>query len=105
MASGTRGGVDAQRVVWTVVVAAFLVLAVAAPAEMLKFRSQVGKAAGDSSDGQARVSMVALAFSPEVLAVRRGTEVVFENNDLAPHTVTDARGTAFDSGTLNSRKA
>ncbi|MGH9224513.1 MAG: cupredoxin domain-containing protein [Acidimicrobiales bacterium] len=111
MATGTRGRVDAQRVVWTVVVAAFLALAVAAPVELFQFRSELNDARGEAGAGesqarvsQARVSMVSLTFQPEVLAVRKGTEVIFENNDVAPHTVTDAAGTAFDSGTLNSRK-
>ena len=97
--------VDAQRVVWTVVVAAFLALAVAAPLEIRKFRSAVdGAAAASAEQGlEARVTMAPLTFAPRVLAVRKGTEVVFENDDVAPHTVTDSLGTAFDSGTLNSR--
>ena len=114
MASESKGRVDAQRVVWTVVVAAFVALAVAAPVEIFQFRAEVNDARQAAAAGvdvpaldsgqQARVSMVSLTFEPQVVAVRRGTEVVFENKDVAPHTVTDAVGTAFDSGTLNSRK-
>ena len=98
--------VDAQRVVWTVVVAAFVALAVAAPLEMSQFggeRKAAARASVGSSDSP-RVSMESLTFVPAVLAVRAGTEVAFENNDVAPHTVTDAVGTAFDSGTVNSRR-
>jgi plastocyanin len=112
-----KPAVDAQRVVWTVVVAAFVALAVAAPVEIFQFRSDlkdarrtavsgasaVGTANADSGR-EAKVTMVSLTFQPALLTVRKGTEVVFENNDVAPHTVTDAIGTAFDSGTLNSRR-
>lgn len=100
-----------QRVVWAVIVAGFIALAVAAPIQMLDFRrateaASAGASAGASADGprSATVSMVSLTFQPEVMAVRKGTEVIFENNDVAPHTVTDAVGKAFDSGTINSRK-
>ena len=103
MAPGT---LDAQRVVWAVVVAAFLALAVAAPIEILQFRDEVKELGRRTAEAglEARVSMVSLTYQPALLAVRKGTEVVFENNDVAPHTVTDAAGTAFDSGTLNSGK-
>ena len=98
--------VDAQQVVWAVLVAGFLALAVAAPVEMSQFgadRKAASRAPVGSADSP-RVKMVSLSFQPTLLAVRKGTEVVFENDDAAPHTVTDALGRAFDSGTLGSRK-
>jgi plastocyanin len=45
------------------------------------------------------VSMAGLAFQPESLTIPAGTEVVFRNDDVAPHTVTDSGG-EFDSGIL-----
>jgi plastocyanin len=97
---------DVQRGVWVVVVAAFLALAAGAPVEMLQFRADrnAAKRASAAGPGSAKVTMVSLTFQPAQLAVRKGTEVVFENDDVAPHTVTAATGGAFDSGTLNSRK-
>lgn len=40
------------------------------------------------------------AFSPEKIAVTAGAEVVWKNNDTAPHTVASDDG-SFDSGTMN----
>jgi plastocyanin len=97
--------VDVQRAVWTVVVAIFLALAVGAPVQMARaqadkpYRKSAGAAAG-----AAKVTMVAISFRPADLAVRKGTEVVFENDDVAPHTVTAAAGGAVDSGTLGPGK-
>ena len=99
--------IGAQQVVWAVLVAAFVALAVSAPVEMFQFDAEREAAARAplGSAASPRVRLEALSFQPTVLAVRVGTEVVFENKDVAPHTVTDALGTAFDSGTLNSGKA
>lgn len=100
--------VDAQRVVWTVLVAAFLALAVAAPVEMIQAAQPsdggAEDGAADESEGRAEVSMVAISFRPDELAVRPGTEVIFTNDDLAPHTVTAANGGPIDSGTLGPGK-
>ena len=41
-----------------------------------------------------------LAFAPGTLTVARGTRVVFDNDDTAPHTVT-ARSGGVDSGVLD----
>lgn len=40
------------------------------------------------------------AFSPEKITVTAGTEVVWKNNEAAPHTVAADDG-SFDSGTIN----
>jgi plastocyanin len=50
--------------------------------------------------GGATVTMAGVAFAPAALTVARGTTVVFDNDDTAPHTVT-ARSVAVDSGVLD----
>lgn len=50
------------------------------------------------------VSISALAFTPSSLTVKKGDTVIFINNDLVPHTVTDKAKKAFDSGVLTSGK-
>jgi plastocyanin len=54
--------------------------------------------------GTATVAMAGLKFSPATLSVRKGTTVVFDNNDVAPHTVTSQEDT-IDSGVLNPGKS
>jgi plastocyanin len=49
------------------------------------------------------VKMAGLAFAPGTLTVARGTTVVFDNDDTAPHTVT-ARSGGVDSGVLDPGK-
>jgi plastocyanin len=44
------------------------------------------------------VTIEAMQFSPAVLTVKRGDQVVWANKDLVPHTATAAK--AFDSGSL-----
>ena len=46
------------------------------------------------------VKMAGLAFAPGTLTVARGSTVVFDNDDTAPHTVT-ARSGGVDSGVLD----
>jgi plastocyanin len=95
-------------VVWTPIVVLFLVLAAGGPVEMVKARSGgggggvpgAGAGGAGGGDGPARVTMAGVQFRPGTLEVRRGTEVVFENDDLAPHTVTAEGGGPVDSGIL-----
>jgi plastocyanin len=62
-------------------------------------------AKGDTAEGgNATVAMAGLKFDPATLTVRKGTTVVFDNNDVAPHTVT-SEDDAIDSGVLNSGKS
>jgi plastocyanin len=46
------------------------------------------------------VKMAGLAFAPGTLTVAKGSTVVFDNDDTAPHTVT-ARSGGVDSGVLD----
>ncbi len=47
--------------------------------------------------------MAGLAFAPAGLTVARGTTVVFDNDDTAPHTVTSRSG-GVNSGVLDPGK-
>lgn len=104
--------VDVQRVVWSAAIVVFLALAVGAPVQILRAqadkdkaeRAAAGAAATPDATGTATVKMVSISFQPSELAVRKGTEVVFENDDVAPHTVTAVEPGGVDSGTLGPRK-
>jgi plastocyanin len=60
-------------------------------------------AEGAAAAGGGTVKMAGLAFAPGTLTVARGTTVVFDNDDTAPHTVT-ARSGGVDSGVLDPGK-
>jgi plastocyanin len=92
-----------RRLVWIVILLAFAVMAATGPYKMLR-ESSADAAPAAESDERPLVSMAGLAFSPSELTVDRGTEVLFDNNDVAPHTVTADDG-SVDSGTLNPGKA
>ena len=93
---------DFKRLIWTVVVLAFALMAVTGPYKMLRQRSSSGEAAEVSESPT--VSMAGFVFTPEELTVPRGTEVLFDNDDVAPHTVT-SDDKSVDSGILNPGKA
>lgn len=110
------------RVVWGVIVAVFLVMAVAGPAKMIKEHSDnagsktstvaapasgTGYGGGGGGGGGAKpeVHMRGLKFAPGTLQVARGTTVVFKNDDTAPHTVTEDGGGTVDSGVLSPGKS
>lgn len=61
-------------------------------------------ASAPAAGGTATVAMAGLKFSPATLSVRKGTTVVFDNDDVAPHTVTSQDDT-IDSGVLNPGKS
>ena len=84
-----------SRLPWFVVLALFEVMAIAGPVKMI-VRS-VGD--DDATGGGSVVKMAGLKFAPAELTVPRGTVVLFDNNDVAPHTVT-ANDNSIDSGTL-----
>jgi plastocyanin len=53
-----------------------------------------------AAGGGNTVAMAGLKFEPGTLTVARGTTVVFDNDDTAPHTVT-ARSGGTDSGVID----
>jgi plastocyanin len=48
-----------------------------------------------------KVTISNFAFSPATIAVKKGAEVTWTNNDSVTHTVTDDSGTGPDSGNLS----
>jgi len=111
-----------RRPLWVLIVAVYAGFAVAAPAVIAtrKARENDNKAAQPSAaavptpeggapaskEGAARgtVVMQQIAFKPTQLVVRKGAEVLFDNRDVAPHTVTE-KGGSIDSGLLNPGKS
>jgi plastocyanin len=101
--------VDGRRVLWVGIVVFFLALALAGPVAIIRASrpsgAQTGAAAAAGSSGGAVVQMKDLAFAPATLTVKRGSEVVFENLDTAPHTVTAETPGGVDSGTLSTGRS
>jgi plastocyanin len=93
------------------VVLLFVAFAVAGPVvivwERLGADDGAGAAAqegGGPAGGGNLVGMAGLAFKPATLTVAKGTTVVFDNDDTAPHTVT-ARSGGTDSGVIDPGKS
>ena len=95
------------------VVLLFLVFAAAGPVvivwERLGADAGSGAAAaaeegGGAGGGGNAVGMAGLKFQPGTLTVAKGTTVVFDNDDTAPHTVT-ARSGGTDSGVIDPGKS
>ena len=88
------------------VVLLFVVFALAGPVVIAseRLRAREGAPAAAAPPGGAgggnRVGMAGLRFQPATLQVAKGTTVVFDNDDTAPHTVT-ARSGGVDSGVLD----
>jgi plastocyanin len=101
-----------ERVAGILVVLLFVAFAVAGPVvivwERLGADSGAGAAAaqedGAAGGGGNLVGMAGLAFQPAELTVAKGTTVVFDNDDTAPHTVT-ARSGGTDSGVIDPGKS
>lgn len=86
---------------WVLVVAIFAALAVTGPVKMAAKRTEPSPYGAEGSS----VKMAGLTFSPGTLTVPRGTEVIFDNDDVAPHTVTGDSAGATDSGILGPGKS
>jgi plastocyanin len=87
-------------VVWAVIVAVFVVIAVAVPVKIVG--KHLKKTSSSTAGGAAPVvHMAGLQFAPGHLVVKKGTRVVFDNNDVAPHTVTEDAAGGVDSGVLS----
>lgn len=93
--------------VWLLVVVLMVVLAVAGPVIMVRDQladdAPAAPAAPAAAAAGSTVKMAGLAFAPGTLTVARGSTVVFDNDDTAPHTVT-ARSGGVDSGVLDPGK-
>ncbi len=97
-AEGRKGGVG--RAVWTLVVPFCAVLAVLAVATMIR-ENTGGEAEAAAPD---TVEMADIKFNPGTITVAQGTELIFDNKDAAPHTVTADDG-SVDSGIIDPGKA
>lgn len=87
------------RVIWTGIVGLFAAIAIAAIVVIVRENTGGAEAVGDDT-----VVMARIAYNPGVLTVPRGTQVTFDNEDVAPHTVTADEG-PVDSGLLDPGKA
>jgi len=99
------------RLAGVLVVLLFLVFAAAGPVVIVRERlgadAGPGAAAekgGGAGGGGNTVGMAGLKFQPGTLTVAKGTTVVFDNDDTAPHTVT-ARSGGTDSGVIDPGKS
>jgi plastocyanin len=104
-----------KRSLWVGIVLGYVVLALAGPAAMVRESvlgrgeapgapAQAAPAADAEGDGGTTVAMAGLEFAPAELTVRKGTAVLFENDDVAPHTVT-AEAAGVDSGVIGPGKS
>lgn len=86
--------------IWTGIVALFATIAILAVVVIVRENTQDAEAAA----GGSTVVMARIAYNPTTLTVSSGTKVVFDNQDVAPHTVTADSG-PIDSGLLDPGKA
>ncbi len=94
-----------RRLPWFAIVTLYVVLAAAGPIKIIAKRdTSNGSGTAAQAAEDATVKMAGLKFAPGTLTVRRGTEVLFDNNDVAPHTVTAESG-GTDSGIISPGKA
>ena len=100
--------------VWLLVVVVMVGLAVAGPVIIVRDQladdqpaaptaAEGAQPVAAAGGGGGTVKMAGLSFAPGTLTVARGTTVVFDNDDTAPHTVT-ARSGGVDSGVLDPGK-
>ena len=100
--------------VWLLVVVVMVGLAVAGPVIILRDQladdppaapnaAEGAQPVAAAGGGGGTVKMAGLAFAPGTLTVAKGSTVVFDNDDTAPHTVT-ARSGGVDSGVLDPGK-
>jgi plastocyanin len=97
--------------VWLLMVLLFAGLALAGPAVIAKRqadlrgeRGATATAGGTAPAAGTTVGMAGLTFRPGTVTVRKGATVVFDNDDVAPHTVTADKG-GVDSGVLDPGKS
>jgi plastocyanin len=90
-----------SRGVWTVIVGIFGAIAIAAPVKIVN--NHVGQSSSSTGTvaGNPVIHMAGLMFSPGTIVVRKGATAVFDNNDVAPHTVTEDTAGGVDSGVMS----
>jgi plastocyanin len=90
-----------SRGVWTILVPFVAVLAVLAVVTMVRENVSGDDAEAATAD---TVEMSDIKFNPATITVAQGTELVFDNKDAAPHTVTADDG-SIDSGIIDPGQA
>jgi len=95
-----------MKAAWAVVVAGLFAIAVAAPVKLIsKHAGHSSPRGSGGASASTTVHMAGLKFSPSALVVPKGAVAVFDNNDVAPHTVTEDTPGGVDSGVLPPSKA
>jgi plastocyanin len=89
-----------KRVIWTGIVGLFAAIAISAVVVIVRENTTDAEAVAEGST----VVMARIAYSPTRLTVPRGATVTFDNQDVAPHTITADDG-SIDSGLLSPGKA
>jgi plastocyanin len=100
-------GMTPSRVVWSIVVPFCLALAIIAVVVIVRENTSSASADGPAAavaDEAPTVVMEKIAFTPSTLTIPRGAEVLFDNKDVAPHTVTADEGDQ-DSGIIDPGSA
>jgi plastocyanin len=107
-------GWDVKRSLWIGIVLVFVALAIAGPVAMVRETildrgggggaapAAAAEAGGDG--GGTTVTMQGLKFAPTTLTVPKGATVLFDNQDVAPHTVTSDEA-GVDSGVIGPGKS
>jgi plastocyanin len=91
----------ATRAIWSILVPFCLALAVAAVVVMIRANTKAAAAPASTSPS---VTMEKILFLPATVTVHKGATVLFDNKDVAPHTVTADDGSS-DSGVIDPGKA
>jgi plastocyanin len=95
---------DVQRAVWSAVVLLFVAMAVSAVAVLARENVGAEETSPAAAAAGPAVTMADLQYEPKTLTVARGSEVLFENKDTAPHTIT-ADDNSVDTGLINPGKS
>jgi plastocyanin len=95
-------GVRMSRVAWSILAPFCVVLAVLSVVTIVREDTADPDAAVEADADTVR--MEGLEFAPAEITVSRGSEITFDNNDVAPHTVTADDG-SVDSGVIDPGKA
>ena len=63
--------------------------------------SSTSSPGGSTAQAAAKITIEFLKYAPDTIEIRKGETVEWENNDLAPHTVTSQSGGVLNSGAID----
>lgn len=98
MATGDRQGAVVEKRVSPAGIAAVVVFAGIAVAAVVTIAVRQNQRSSSPAKANT-VVMAQIAFNPRTLTAAKGSEIVFENKDVAPHNVT-ADNPTISSGTI-----